>query len=160
MKTLPDSLQPNLTDRVKILVIEDDEMIREAFRRYFGAPTREIVEATTVKEALAILETVKPHLIVLDLKLTLDETPLDTVMQVPDLLSASPHSALVVFSGCASEVVAAQAKLLGVSEVIEKPSFHKIVPVINAIAQRLTEPVIQEQISALEASVGEKLRPT
>lgn len=53
----------------KILIVEDDEDIREILKIYLKAEAFEILEAEDGKKAYEILENVKPDIIILDLML-------------------------------------------------------------------------------------------
>jgi len=56
-------------DRTKLLIIDDDPIIRRIYRDHFRAVGFDIAEAADGDEGLATFDTFAPHVVLLDLKM-------------------------------------------------------------------------------------------
>jgi CheY-like chemotaxis protein len=113
-----------------ILLVDDDDQIRRLFRRKLEAGGLEVVEASSVDEALRCLGQFGFDLIVLDLSMpTADGYDVLTYLRKQDL----PIPTIVV-SGVMPEATLRAAKLMGASKVLDKISaLNDLVPAIRAV---------------------------
>ena len=77
----------------------------------------EVFTAQDGSEGIKLCEKVKPHLIVLDLKLK----EMDGAKAIPELLRASPHARIVVVSVYQNSTIQKKISGLGVYRALEKP---------------------------------------
>ncbi len=101
----------------RVLVVDDDEGIRVALRRFLGTKGYEATEAGTAAEAEAALLRTAPDLVLLDLCLPDG----DGVELIPSLRSACPGVAVVVLTGHGSVEVAVEAIKAGAEQFLTKP---------------------------------------
>jgi CheY-like chemotaxis protein len=113
-----------------ILLVDDDDQIRRLFRRKLEAGGLEVVEASSVDEALQRLGQFGFDLIVLDLSMpTADGYDVLMYLRKQDL----PIPTIVV-SGVMPEATLKAAKLMGASKVLDKVSaLNDLVPAIRSV---------------------------
>lgn len=101
----------------KILIIDDDELLREALASYLEGEGYEVDTASSVSEALASLETFEPHIALLDLLLNGDDG-LDFLKVVAQ--ERIPCD-VVILTGYGSLETAVEAMRLGCRDYLLKP---------------------------------------
>jgi CheY-like chemotaxis protein len=113
-----------------ILLVDDDDQIRRLFRRKLEAGGLEVVEASSVDEALQRLGQFGFDLIVLDLSMpTADGYDVLTYLRKQDL----PIPTIVV-SGVMPEATLKAAILMGASKALDKVSaLNDLVPAIRSV---------------------------
>jgi DNA-binding NarL/FixJ family response regulator len=79
---------------MKLLLIEDHPIVRRGCRRLLAEDGMEVIEASSAAEGLALCETARPEVIVLDLNLP-DAGGLDLL---PRLRAAHPDGRVIIFS--------------------------------------------------------------
>jgi len=104
-------------DRPLILVIDDDEALRQNCLDMLGSRGYRTLGAATVGEGLRVFGERHPAAVLLDLKLP-DGTGLDVLRE---LQRRSPVTPVVVISGYGSVPDAVEAMRLGAAEYLEKP---------------------------------------
>jgi len=102
--------------RAKILVVDDEPQIRRLLRAALDRAGYAVVEAGTAREALSLLQTQKPELVLLDLGLP-DRDGLEIL---PLILAQSDAKVLVVSAREATEEKVA-ALDLGADDFVTKP---------------------------------------
>ena len=104
-------------EKTPLLVIDDEPPIRRLLRTSLGAEGFEVLEAGTAEEALSIIATGKPEIIILDLGLP-DLDGLDVIRRVRKSGSKLP---VVVLSSRGDERGKVEALDLGADDYVTKP---------------------------------------
>jgi DNA-binding response OmpR family regulator len=111
-------------DAARILVVEDDPVIRTFLADNLTADGYELLVADTFGDALRALEYQRPDLAVIDLKLP-DGSGLDLIRRVRDADGIAsrldPTLPLVILSGCASELDRVRGFERGADDYLTKP---------------------------------------
>ena len=106
-----------VADRPLVLVIDDDDALRQICLDMLTARGYRTLGAASVGEGLRVFGEKRPAAVLLDLKLP-DGTGLDVLRE---LQRRSPVTPVVVVSGYGSVTDAVEAMRLGAAEYIEKP---------------------------------------
>lgn len=103
---------------VKILIVDDSIAFRDRLRRHLAeaAPFEVAGEASSGKDALALIETVEPDIILLDLEMP-GGSGLAVLRRLRDLGSAIP---VIIMTNHASYRVRERCVALGAHAVIDK----------------------------------------
>lgn len=132
---VPDVVEPSPTGQTRILLVEDDEVIREAIRRSLVEHAYHVETASGGTEGLeAIRNQPSFHLAILDLKLP----GLSGSQLLRYLEQESPRTEVIVISGYSSEEVRVDAVAHGAFTVLEKPFS---IPTLINLVNRLLEPL-------------------
>jgi two-component system, response regulator RegA len=101
-----------------ILVVEDDERLRERVARALRQRGYDVREAVSAKDAAAIAAVEAPEMVLLDLRIE-DGSGLDLI---PVLLAADPATRIVVLTGYGSVATAVEAVRRGALHYLTKPA--------------------------------------
>lgn len=107
---------PETATRTKLLLVEDDESV-VASLKLFLKPEYDIFSASSVSSGVSLYKTLKPSLIVLDLRLP-DGDGLDALREIR---RANPTVPVIVLTGYASMKSVEEALRLGASDYMHKP---------------------------------------
>lgn len=103
---------------VRVLLVDDDPVFRSVIQRMLrGQESLQLIEATGLQEATAILRQDAPHLLLADLRLG-DGDGLDLIQALPEI---APDTLPILMSGAASSRDYQSALRLGVVDVLSKP---------------------------------------
>lgn len=105
-------------DGASILIVEDDDALRERMRRAFQARRMDVRVAASVDDALASAREDPPELAVVDLRIGA-ASGLDLI---PALVALDPGTRIVVLTGYGSVATAVQAVRLGATNYLTKPA--------------------------------------
>jgi two-component system response regulator RegA len=105
-------------EQASLLLVDDDEALRERLGRAFSRRGYAVTSASTVAEALAAARIDPPELAVIDLKLP-DGSGLDVVRELHGLDGATRA---VVLTGYGSIATAVEAVRLGAVDYVPKPA--------------------------------------
>jgi two-component system, response regulator RegA len=101
-----------------ILVVDDDELLRQQLARAFERRGLEVRSAAGVQEAQRLLEEDSPELAVVDLKM-----PDGSGLKLVEMLhSADPNTKIVVLTGYGSIATAIDAVRMGATYYLQKPA--------------------------------------
>jgi len=133
------------TEKIKILTIEDDELLRRSIATYLEDSGFVVHEASNAQEGLALFRQHQPDIVFTDLCMP-NGSGLDLL---PVLREESPHTPLVVISGAGKLNDAVQAMKLGAWDYIDKPVRN--LSTLEDLAYKLTSKAkeIREQHAAL-----------
>jgi two-component system cell cycle response regulator len=106
---------------MKILVIEDDVPVAELLAHAIQSEGHEAMVAVTPRVGLELLDREHPDGVLLDMVLP-EVSGLDVLRHIR---SRSPHLPVVIITGLATPEQTAEARRLGVTDVIEKPLLLK-----------------------------------
>jgi two-component system, NtrC family, response regulator AtoC len=101
----------------KVLVIDDERLVRNSMGRALRDEGYEVTAAATVAEGFARFEDFRPQVVILDIKLP-DGSGLDLL---PRLRKIDPSVQVVVITAFGEEKTAAQAMKLGAADFLKKP---------------------------------------
>lgn len=100
-----------------MLVVDDDEMLREFLREELGRLGHEIVQAGNGKEAIERIREAPPGLILLDLQMP----QVDGIDTLRALRAAKVRAPVILLTAQRNPEVLAQAEALGAADVLLKP---------------------------------------
>lgn len=107
---------------MRVLIVEDNENMRTILRRYFEDMACEVVCASNLDEAIAMIHDAQPvNLVSLDLNLG-PGGPAATLGRIKDLKKLYPDAVLIVFSGVVDEKQTADVLAAGADGFIQKLS--------------------------------------
>lgn len=96
-----------------VLIVEDDPMVRELWRRLLSPLTEDIRLAETIPDALAEMRKIPPpDLVLLDLRVP-GSTPENTLFHIAALKELNPAAVVLVLTGVSDESLPALARQLG-----------------------------------------------
>jgi two-component system response regulator RegA len=111
-------MAPEAASAPSLLIVEDDDVLRERLARAFRARGFEVREAADQKGALSQAGEDPPELALVDLRLG-SESGLDTVRALREL---DPATSVVVLTGYGSIATALEAVRLGALHYLTKPA--------------------------------------
>jgi len=101
----------------KVLVIDDERLVRNSMGRALRDEGYEVAAAASVAEGFARFEAFRPQVVVLDIRLP-DGSGLDLL---PRLRKIDPSAQVVVVTAFGEEQTAARAMKLGAADFLKKP---------------------------------------
>jgi two-component system response regulator RegA len=107
-----------VNERPLLLVVEDDDALRDRLARAFERRGFEVQTAATAAAAAAVLEDEAPEFVVVDLRMP-DGAGLDLV---PRFKAADPATRIVVLTGYGSIATAVEAIRRGATNYLTKPA--------------------------------------
>jgi len=116
---------------MKILLVDDDEWIRDSLRIFFEAEGCHIIALETAEEAMEALRGQNFDIIITDYKLP----GMDGVEFFRRIQNSHPDTIKILITAYKSEVVVNEARKAGVQHLIAKPFTSEI---IEASLTRLT----------------------
>ena len=104
-------------DRKKVLLIDDDEQVREVLRQIFRAAGFECLLASNGADGVSLFRSARPPLVVTDLKMP----KLDGIGVLTAIQQTDPDAAVVVLTGAPDVKTAIESLKLGAYDFIMKP---------------------------------------
>jgi DNA-binding NtrC family response regulator len=126
-----------------ILIVDDEKLIRWAIREVLEAEDFPVLEAGSVREALAVIDQHEPDLLILDQRLE-DGTGLHVLEQIRDHY---PHISVILITAVDSSEIAVRAMKLGAADYITKPINYEELKLI--IERTLDQTRMQRRFKAL-----------
>ncbi len=117
----------------KVLVCDDDPLVRLVHSTAFRAEGVEVAEAADGLECLERAEALQPDLVVLDL----DMPNLDGMSTLTELRARSPQCLVVIVTSTPVDRLAAQGLGLGAAAFFVKSGFARVIPQLLAERSRL-----------------------
>ena len=122
---------------MKLLLIEDDVRVAWVLAEAFRADGHETTVKHTGEDGLAYLRRDRPDAVVLDVRLP----ELNGVAVLRQIRSTDPELPVIIMTGLATLGEIAEARRLGVTEIIEKPDVLKhFSEALARIASRREDP--------------------
>ena len=106
----------------KILIIEDEPLLREMYCQVFAEQGVAVVSAETAEEGLLMLEQEVPDLVLLDILLP-NASGLEMLEQLRRIPANIAKTKVVAFSNYDSKIAREKAKELGVLDYLIKTEF-------------------------------------
>ncbi len=102
-----------------LLIVEDDDRLRERLARAFAARGLEVRQASDYESALAAIRDDSPEYLLVDLRMPGAKSGLDVIR---DARAIDPATIIVVLTGYGSIATAIEAVRLGAAQFISKPA--------------------------------------
>jgi two-component system nitrogen regulation response regulator GlnG len=124
-------------DQPKILVVEDEPDVCDSFQSYFGRRGFLVSTTPSGSEALTIIKTSKPDIVILDLKLS-DETDINGVDVLRTLRKNDKKTKVIVITGqMFNDKEIDKIRSLGISEYLHKPvGLEKLQKIIERVLDK------------------------
>lgn len=138
----------------KVLVVDDEEIIRSLFRKTFNGMNLEFSEASDGAKALEMVSTQEYDLIITDIRMP----DIDGVDLLRKVKQKTPLTEVIVITGYANENAAIEAVRLGAYDFIKKPfeSAQKVARVAqNALEKQQLERQNRDLVADLRRKVFE-----
>jgi two-component system nitrogen regulation response regulator NtrX len=134
----------------RILVVDDEEGVREALRQLLEYEGYAVTLSASGPEALGAYVDVKPHLVLLDVKMA----GMDGLAVLAKLREMDPQAQVVMISGHGTIATAVEATQLGAHDFLEKPlDTHRVLLTLkNALAHL----GLEREVRALKAVVEQR----
>jgi nitrogen regulation protein NR(I) len=125
-----------------LLIVDDEPSILHAFRRAFARASIDVLTAESAKEGLALAESRKPDVVILDIQLP-DLTGLETLRRLRDKDARRP---VIFITGNSTTDTAIEAMKLGAYEYLLKPldlpQLRQVVERALAISRLMQVPAV------------------
>ncbi len=131
----------------RILVVDDEQGVREALRQLLEYEGYTVALAGSGSEALDAFGEFKPHLVLLDVKMA----GMDGLAVLAKLREADPQALVVMISGHGTIATAVEATQLGAHDFLEKPLDTQ--RVLLTLKNALSHIVLEREVRALQAVV-------
>ncbi len=145
MSTTATEMAPQTKERLKILVVEDEPVVRLAIRMILEKDY-DILEAESISESLTLFDLKKPDLITLDLYLP----DVEGMQGLQKFRQRSEKIPIILLSGHASFKLAQEALRLGATDYLTKPFTPK--DLLETVQSVITRTKARDQ-SDLDLSV-------
>jgi len=134
----------------RILVVDDEQGVREALRQLLEYEGYAVILANSGPEALGAYAESKPHLVLLDVKMA----GMDGLAVLAKLRETDPNALVVMISGHGTIATAVEATQLGAHDFLEKPlDAHRILLTLKNALQHV---VLEREVRALKAAVEQR----
>jgi len=112
----------------KLLLIDDEEDVRYSFQRIFDSPEMELTTAASGEEALRLLPSLQPDLVIMDVRMG-GMTGLETLRRIRQL---DPKQLVILMTAYGTTQTAIEAMKLGAFDYLLKPfDIPKLKEIIN-----------------------------
>ena len=101
----------------KLLIVDDESDVREFARNFFRKRGIQVYVASGGKEALSIIASERPDLVLLDIRMD----AMNGVEVLRELRHAHDQTRIIMVSGLGDDKVVEEVKTLGVANFIHKP---------------------------------------
>ncbi|MBI4687396.1 MAG: sigma-54-dependent Fis family transcriptional regulator [Nitrospirae bacterium] len=119
--------------KATILVVDDEESIREALRGILEDESYEVIPASSGEEALNLFREFSPELVLLDVWMT----GIDGIETLKNIREINKDASVIMISGHANIEVAIQAIKFGAYDFLEKPlSLEKVLILVKRAIER------------------------
>jgi two-component system response regulator AtoC len=134
----------------KVLVIDDEEMIRWSIQQTLGAAGHEVTACGTAAEGIAVFQWLRPDVVLLDLRLP--DANGATILKAIKAETVR-ETKVIVMTAFEEDCTAERAKDLGAFEYLKKPfDFDQL----GTIVSRALETHVRfELLTAAQKAVGE-----
>jgi len=123
-----------MTDKEKILVIDDEQPTLRMFSLLLNAYGYEVLTAENGQEGVETYEREKPHLVLTDIKMPI----MDGIDALKAIKNINPHAEVIVITGHGDMDLAIQALNLDATDFINKPLQREALEkALNRAAERI-----------------------
>ena len=148
--------EPIMSQTIRVLLVDDNEPYRKAFRRNLALHDIDVIEAENADEALARIQDGKPDILVSDLQMRTRTEGLDLVREAR---SVAPLMPIIMISAVGTFEEGAEASRLGAMHVIAKSKIEdELEPFYSMIhranAERLRNTALLAELDTLRQPGG------
>jgi DNA-binding NtrC family response regulator len=148
-------LPPIVFEPIHVLIVDDDDNIRELFGRVAHTVNLETLSAATIKEAIALIERDKPDILILDWRVNGDKKDGADVL---DKWFTTVNGPVAVVSGVAPLAKLRELYVYGIFHAFQKPvEVEVLTAVLNRYADIIEKDRLLEQKELREAALQEAL---
>ena len=108
---------------IKILLIDDDEWVRESLSLFFENGRWDLIALETAEEAIELLKNEEYEIIITDYKLS----GMDGLTFLHQIQKIKHNVMKILITACLSKEVVSEANRLGVHDMIKKPFTMKVI---------------------------------
>lgn len=129
------NLSQTMTERITVLVVEDQDFMRRALRDYLQSayPDSAIIEAADGAHALELCRDRSPELVLMDVVLP-DANGIDLTAQIKEML---PQTAVIIVSQHAGQAYVERARAAGAFAHITKDKvYRELLPAVGRALAR------------------------
>ena len=130
----------------KILIVDDEEFVREAIRDIMEMQNHSVVEATSGNEAVVVVNKTKFDAVFLDIKMKNG----DGMETLPKLLMVEPELPVIMISGHGTIETAVEAMRIGAFDYLEKPLDN------NRIVATLRNALEKKELTSLNRKLNSR----
>ncbi|NUP89640.1 MAG: response regulator [Candidatus Sumerlaeia bacterium] len=127
---------PETATPVRVLIVDDNRIYRDAFRRNLLLNDYDVSEAADSEEAMAAVREHEPHVVVTDLQMRTDREGLDLIRE---LKRSSPLTPVIMISAVGSFEEGAEAMQMGAVQVIHKSRIDDEIQTLYDAIERSAE---------------------
>ncbi len=127
----------NDASETKILVVEDDALLRKSVARFISAKGYRSLEAENGYEALKIFKRENPALVLTDIRMPV----MDGLDLLDELTAESPHTPVIIFSGAMEDNDVKEALAMGAWDYIAKP-----IKKVEFLMEKIEKALVQAQM--------------
>lgn len=127
----------NDATETKILVVEDDALLRKSVTRFISQKGYRVFEAENGYEALKIFKKEDPALVITDIRMPV----MDGLDLLDELTAESPHTPVIVFSGVLDDDDVKEAMAMGAWDYIAKP-----IKKVDFLMEKIEKALVQAQM--------------
>ena len=142
-----------MSNRGRILIVDDEEVVRESLAQWFAADDYEVTPIASGKEALAAVSTREFDLALLDIKMP----GMDGMELQERLRDADPELTVIIMTGYASVETAVQALKRGAWDYITKPVDPD--ELSHLVAKAIDHRQARQEVDRLRESLQEAFPP-
>jgi signal transduction histidine kinase/CheY-like chemotaxis protein len=131
------TIKGQLPAGLRILVVDDEDMVRRGARRLLNRSGHEVIEAATGEQALGCYREVEPDIVVLDL----DMPSMNGECVLANLLSQDPGARVIIVSGHVDPAAERRLRAAGARWIMRKPwTALELLDAIEQAADDATDP--------------------
>ena len=150
-------------EKKSVLLVDDDASIRKALSGALSDEGFEVFEASSGDEALSVINTIKPTIVLLDIWMA----GLDGLETLAQLKAIDPAIPVVMISGHATIQTAVKATRMGAADFIEKPVdldamllvVNRAIDTVNMPEDVEDSPTSGETMSAIDIEIKKNITP-
>jgi two-component system response regulator RegA len=133
-----------MTDRTSLLIVEDDDVLRDRLMTAFTARGLQVRAAASAAEAERLAADDPPELVVMDLRIGNDSG----LALIPALMQIDPETRIVVLTGYGSIATALEAVKRGATHYLTKPAdADEILAAFSRKGGEASDPAIASSMS-------------
>lgn len=121
----------------KILVVQDDALLRKSVTRFITQRGYRVFEAENGYEALKIFKREQPSLVLTDIRMPV----MDGLDLLDELTTESPHTPVIVFSGASADNDVKEAMAMGAWDYIAKP-----IKKVDFLVEKIEKALVRAQM--------------
>jgi DNA-binding response OmpR family regulator len=116
-----------------LLVVDDDRLHCDLLQAVFSRQGYQVITATSGREGLALFQQHRPHVTLLDLRMT----EMDGLTVLKEIRALDPQAGVIILGGGATEVQENQARELRVTDFLRKGlSLDVLIGAVHRVAQQ------------------------